>query len=89
MTYDIENTGPVLDKHNNVAGSNRFLLVITKVYVFNENLFFSVHLARRVLQLEKINSNLKKDVDTEKIKIKQLAEEVCYVKFKRNAQKVI
>lgn len=36
----------------------------------------SVHLARRVLQLEKINSHLKKDVDTEKVKIKQLAEEL-------------
>ncbi|XP_033743341.1 progesterone-induced-blocking factor 1-like [Pecten maximus] len=36
----------------------------------------SVHLARRVLQLEKINTNLKKDVDREKSKIKQLAEEL-------------
>lgn len=41
-----------------------------------------------MLQLEKINSHLKKDVDTEKVKIKQLAEEVCYVKFKRDVQKL-
>ncbi|XP_063415782.1 progesterone-induced-blocking factor 1-like [Mytilus trossulus] len=36
----------------------------------------SVHLARRVLQLEKINSNQKKEIDVEKLKLKQLAEEL-------------
>lgn len=36
----------------------------------------SVHLARRVLQLEKINTSLRQDVDREKKKILQLAEEV-------------
>lgn len=37
---------------------------------------FSVHLARRVLQLEKINTSLRQEVDREKKKMLQLAEEV-------------
>lgn len=36
----------------------------------------SVHLARRVLQLEKINTSMKKDVERERSKIRQLAEEL-------------
>lgn len=36
----------------------------------------SVHLARRVLQLEKINTSLRQDNDREKKKILQLADEV-------------
>ncbi|KAK3597678.1 hypothetical protein CHS0354_040054 [Potamilus streckersoni] len=36
----------------------------------------SVHLARRVLQLEKINTSLKQDLEREKNKFKQLAEEL-------------
>ncbi|KAL4235445.1 Progesterone-induced-blocking factor 1 [Mactra antiquata] len=36
----------------------------------------SVHLARRVLQLEKINTLQKQDIDREKKKVQQLAEEV-------------
>ncbi|KAH3849855.1 hypothetical protein DPMN_092259 [Dreissena polymorpha] len=36
----------------------------------------SVHLARRVLQLEKINTSLRQEIDREKKKIVQLAEEV-------------
>jgi hypothetical protein len=38
--------------------------------------FSSVHLARRVLQLEKINTLCKQDVEREKKKVLQLAEEV-------------
>ena len=37
---------------------------------------FSVHLARRVLALEKVNTQLRQDMEREKNKIKQLAEEV-------------
>lgn len=36
----------------------------------------SVHLARRVLQLEKINTSLRQEVDREKKKVHQLADEV-------------
>lgn len=43
----------------------------------NQKVFFhSVHLARRVLALEKINTQLRQDLEREKTKIKQLAEEV-------------
>ena len=46
-------------------------------------MFFSVHLARRVLQLEKINTSLKQEVEREKKKIHQLADEV-YTAFTLN-----
>ena len=39
---------------------------------------FSVHLARRVLQLEKINTSLRQEVEREKKKIRQLADEVKF-----------
>ena len=45
---------------------------------------FSVHLARRVLQLERANTSLRKELERENEKSKQLAEEVCsyeYIKF--------
>ena len=43
---------------------------------------FSVHLARRVLQLEKINTSLRQEVEREKKKIRQLADEVGVWKTK-------
>ena len=47
---------------------------------------FSVHLARRVLQLEKINTSLRQEVEREKKKIRQLADEVGVWKTKFRAQ---
>ena len=39
----------------------------------------SVHLARRVLALERTNTSLRKDMEREAIKNHQLAEEVCII----------
>ena len=39
-------------------------------------MFFSVHLARRVLELERGNTSLRKDVDKEKEKNRELAQQV-------------
>ena len=41
-----------------------------------QTLLCSVQLARRVLQLERANTSLRKEIEREKAKMKQLAEEV-------------
>lgn len=57
---------------------NFSLAVYVQVAIFYDVLppFVSVHLARRVLQLEKINTSVRQEVEREKKKVLQLAEEV-------------
>lgn len=51
-----------------------------KHYSLSKNLliFCSVHLARRVLQLERANTSLRNELDRESEQKDQLAEEVCF-----------